>query len=146
MTDFYQRIDELKRLLARATRGPWIVCEDEDEVVVVVDDEDNNWPHSYSLVAGDFNQGIDDGLSDAQLIVQMRDLVPELIAAAEERNELAASVTGMVSALRALCEHFMLGAKQEAEECQGDEEQIAYNAGIEQMALEILKVLSKGIQ
>lgn len=32
MTDFYQRIDELKRLLACATRGPWIVCEDEEQI------------------------------------------------------------------------------------------------------------------
>lgn len=90
-----EKLDDLRRLSEAATNGPWVVCEDEDEVVIILDDDDNNWPYMYSLIARDFHQGLDEGLSDAMLIAEMRDALPALLDAAEERNALAASVDSL---------------------------------------------------
>lgn len=84
MTKLTQKtIEELKKRSKTATEAPWAACEDDGDVLVVLDDENNEWPSRYVLIARDFSQGNSLGLNDAIFVAVMRNNIDALVEAAE---------------------------------------------------------------
>ena len=74
-----QIIDELQKLEAAATVAPWVIeIDDEGFDGAAIYSNDGGWGTAY--VCKDMEQ-IDGGLTDAELIVAMRNNLPKLIAA-----------------------------------------------------------------
>lgn len=74
-----QIIDELQKLEAAATVAPWVIeIDDEGYDGAAIYSNDGGWGTAY--VCKDMEQ-IDGGVTDAELIVAMRNNLPKLIAA-----------------------------------------------------------------
>jgi hypothetical protein len=72
------KLDELERLLAKATPGPWARCHD---TVVLAED-------GFTTVCGLASDDIGTG-ADIAAIAALRNLAPKLIAVAREAEEVA---------------------------------------------------------
>ena len=71
--------DDIRAALEAATPGPWVVHEDDFDIVVV-SAEDDHWPNSFCPIARGMVQGEDDGESDAHLIANAPTWLAELLA------------------------------------------------------------------
>lgn len=92
MTLTPDRIEELRRLEAEATRGPWCVHPNGTSVWRGEEyDSSGTLPDHGMVIRGPLPASVEDGyrsFCDLDFVAAVRNVAPELLAAAEEANRL----------------------------------------------------------
>lgn len=119
------QIDELKRLLAKGTKAPWNLCAhlrkahcgcggnrgfiygngegDEGHILDIFHEEDRGPDEEGGFFDGLQLPSRDRALANAALIVSAINTLPELLAAAEERDRLKRDIHRLIAGGKGIC-------------------------------------------